>query len=228
MLLRALAPWLWRPAQFLGRLGMVAFVLLLWRYTWITMMVQAPPEEQAVTVSGPGDGLLRALEGPKRRFLAAVGNDLRRLSPNKAAAASVKGTPANPEAAGEAVTLGTERSQVLALLGNPKDSADNRLVYGQSVVFLKDDRVVGWKIDPAQPEMKVRLQPKTKVSAGLQTFKVGSTVDEVLAVQGTPTGIWPDEFEYGSAEVDFKNGRVVRWKNAAGSPALKAKGRQGG
>ena len=56
-------------------------------------------------------------------------------------------------------------------------------------------------------------------------FTVGSTKDEVLAVQGTPTKFTEYQWDYGLSEVYFRDGRVVSWKVFPGSP-LKAQMRQ--
>ncbi|MDE0040462.1 MAG: hypothetical protein OXT74_00350, partial [Candidatus Poribacteria bacterium] len=53
-------------------------------------------------------------------------------------------------------------------------------------------------------------------------FTVGSTKDEVLAVQGTPKSFSDWEFDYGSSSVYFSNGRVTRWYNSPFAP-LKAR-----
>jgi hypothetical protein len=44
-------------------------------------------------------------------------------------------------------------------------------------------------------------------------FTVGSTKDEVLSVQGTPTSFNDYVFRYGLSKVHFRNGRVVSWED---------------
>src|SRR6266446_1528178 len=51
---------------------------------------------------------------------------------------------------------------------------------------------------------------------------VGSTKDEVLAVQGTPTRVTERLWEYGASRVSFTDSRVTRWEVWPGSP-LKAR-----
>ena len=48
-------------------------------------------------------------------------------------------------------------------------------------------------------------------------FTVGSTREEVLAVQGTPTSFSQDTLEYGASEVYLSDGKVVSWKNWKGT-----------
>jgi len=52
---------------------------------------------------------------------------------------------------------------------------------------------------------------------------VNSSKDEVLVVQGTPTKFSEDKFEYGDSVVNFRNNRVVNWKNDPGSVPLRAR-----
>lgn len=52
-------------------------------------------------------------------------------------------------------------------------------------------------------------------------FTYGSTLGEVLYVQGVPTKTAEDIWYYGKSEVRFKNGRVVTWKTDLDTP-LKA------
>ena len=53
-------------------------------------------------------------------------------------------------------------------------------------------------------------------------FTVGSTRSDVVKVQGTPTKIAGNVFEYGLSQVYFQNGRVESWHMDPGSP-LKAR-----
>ena len=53
-------------------------------------------------------------------------------------------------------------------------------------------------------------------------FTVGSTKDDVLVVQGTPTRFSERVWEYGHARVYFEADRVTRWEEWRGSP-LKAR-----
>jgi len=48
-------------------------------------------------------------------------------------------------------------------------------------------------------------------------FTIGSTKDEVLAAQGTPSAIIGDQWFYGSSWVTFSKGTVSGW-NTGGNP----------
>jgi len=63
-------------------------------------------------------------------------------------------------------------------------------------------------------------QPR-RVAPG--SFTVGSTKDEVIAVQGTPTKFNDYVWEYGYSSVIFENGRVTSWKVSPAGEHLKAR-----
>jgi hypothetical protein len=51
--------------------------------------------------------------------------------------------------------VGSSKSDVIALQGTPTLFSDNQFGYGNSVVFFQNDRVVGWKEDPASVRLRV-------------------------------------------------------------------------
>lgn len=106
----------------------------------------------------------------------------------------------------------------------PTAASENKFVYGRSELYFKNNRVIGWRIDPSSP-IRVKLWPETAVGTNLDYFTVGSSKDEVLMVQGTPTAFSEDKFEYGGSEVEFQNNRVVNWHNDPASIQLQTKAR---
>jgi hypothetical protein len=72
---------------------------------------------------------------------------------------------------------------------------------------------VSWLNQPSLNPLRVKLSPSSAVSPDIKYFTVGSTSDEVLAVQGTPTAFSQNTFKYGWSEVYFKDGKVVSWLN---------------
>ena len=80
----------------------------------------------------------------------------------------------------------------------------------------------GRHVTNARPDLSAKIIPKSQAPIPGQPtgyFTVGSTKDEVIAVQGTPDSFTDTEFRYGSSSVTFKNGRVSEWDN--GYPKLK-------
>jgi hypothetical protein len=133
---------------------------------------------------------------------------------------SASGQPA-PHKVYSYITVGSTRAEVLDQVGEPTASMEDKLVYGRSELYLKDGVVTGWKIDRANP-IRVKLWSESAVDPSLTSFTVGSTRDEVLIVQGTPTAFSDGQFEYGTSKVFFQNHRVVRWESDPASIPLRA------
>ena len=57
-----------------------------------------------------------------------------------------------------AYAIGSSKSDVIALQGTPTLFSDSEFGYGGSVVYFKNDRVVGWKEDPASVKLRVVAQ----------------------------------------------------------------------
>ncbi|MFZ1085491.1 MAG: hypothetical protein WAN35_11035 [Terracidiphilus sp.] len=121
------------------------------------------------------------------------------------------------------ITVGSTREEVLAQQGTPTASTEDKLIFGKSEIYLRNNTVVGWRIDRIASPLHVKLWPRTPVDPDLQFFTVGSTKDEVLKVQGTPTAFTEDQFEYDHSIVYFSNNRVVRWKSDPDSVTLWAR-----
>jgi DnaJ domain len=119
------------------------------------------------------------------------------------------------------VTAGLSKYEVTSIQGPPTSASENELIYGQSELYFKNDKLVGWRIDPESP-IRVKLWPDVPVDPDRDTFWVGSSKSEVIAIQGTPT-LWSENtFGYGGSEVYFRKGRVVNWKNDPATVQLRA------
>ena len=129
-------------------------------------------------------------------------------------------SPAASPTGRDLFTVGSTKDEVLAVQGTPSKFTDTTLTYGLSDVFFTNGRVVSWNQYATSP-LKAELLPSTRVEAKA-FFTVGSTKDEVLAVQGTPTKFNDTTLTYGLSDVFFANGKVVSWNQYATSP-LKAK-----
>lgn len=70
-----------------------------------------------------------------------------------------------------------------------------------------------WALPPALP--------KPKAAAPVSFFTLGSSVYEVLTIQGRPTRIQGDTWFYGLSEVHFTNQRVCGYNNFDGSLRVK-------
>ena len=109
------------------------------------------------------------------------------------------------------VTIGSTYDDVRAIQGPPTWATDRMWEYGGSRLYFKVGRVIGWDIWPGSP-LKVQLSPATSINPVPASFTVGSTKDEVLAVQGTPTRVTERLWEYGASRVFFTDNRVTRWE----------------
>jgi len=121
----------------------------------------------------------------------------------------------------EYFTIGSTRTDVLAVQGIPTGYSPDTFEYGASKVFFVGDKVVGWENAPVWVHLKVQLLPAHPVDGKMHYISKGSTKDEVLAIQGTPTGFSYNAFEYGTSKVHFKDGRVTSWDSAPGWVSLR-------
>lgn len=217
---------------FLRSMALVLAALIT-RYVWIAFDASDTARDDAAQAQSTEEqSFWQSLEPPKQRFLAAVKKDLNTLgfkkmelpSPNSDGAEKMPrspqranarrpGKPSSDSDAESYITVGTTRDQVVEQLGNPTRASRNVFVYDSSEIYFRGDNVVGWRIDPASSPIHVKLWPRTFVDPDLSVFGVGSSKDDVLAIQGTPTALTEDKFEYGGSEVYFKDDQVVGWKN---------------
>ncbi|MEZ4700699.1 MAG: J domain-containing protein [Rhodothermales bacterium] len=112
-------------------------------------------------------------------------------------------------------TLRSTKDEVIAAQGSPDSFNENTLHYGYSTVSFRDGHVIGWHASPSNP-LNVILEPSRPTST--KYFSIGSTRDEVIAVQGTPDQYTERMFKYGHSTVSFENDRVVSYYPSAASP----------
>jgi hypothetical protein len=126
-----------------------------------------------------------------------------------------------PEISPEYFTIGSTKKEVLTVQGIPTAYSPDTFEYGRSKVFFAGEKVVGWDDAPIWIHLNVQLRPGHAVDGSMHHFTIGSTRDEVLAVQGTPTGFSYNTFEYGTSKVHFRGGRVASWENTPAWISLK-------
>lgn len=119
------------------------------------------------------------------------------------------------------ITADLTQQEVESIAGPPDSASTEKLVYGGSELTFANGKLAGWRIEPGS-QLHVKLWPDAAVDPDLQSFTVGSSKNEVLVVQGTPTYWSENTFGYGASEVYFENGHVVRWKEDPGSVRLHA------
>lgn len=228
---------LWRRFRLIFGIAAFAFLILTGRSIWTFLKAHSPDVEQAARVNGQPSAP-NATEGPKSDSPDASKQESQRSgrpsSVRKAAQTSDSDQPTNMRAIAHQtqpevrkilpyLTVGSTKDEVLDDLGTPTASSEDKLVYGKSELYLKDNSVVSWRIDPFSSPIRVKLWPEGPVDTSLDFFTVGDSKDVVLVVQGTPTAFSQDKFEYGGSEVNFQNNRVVNWKNDLTSIPLHAR-----
>ena len=127
---------------------------------------------------------------------------------------SVKITPSR-ETTGDSFTQGSSQDQVAAVQGTPTQISKNRWSYGFSYVDFEKGRVKSWYSSSLEP-LSVVMTPSREPENDY--FTVGSSKDEVLGVQGTPTQLTENRWAYGYSYIDFEKGRVTRWYNSERDP----------
>ena len=107
-------------------------------------------------------------------------------------------------------TIGSTRDEVLAVQGTPQKFTETEFGYEYSTVYFAGGRVNSWS--DISKNLKTKMLPAPDVeSKGY--FTIGSTKDEVLAVQGTPQKVTDAEFGYEYSTVYFTGGRVKSWSD---------------
>ena len=105
-------------------------------------------------------------------------------------------------------TVGSTRDEVLAIQGEPTTFNDNYLTYGMSMVMFRDGKVANWN------NVDVKLKARYLTATNLipkDYFTVGSTRDDVLAIEGEPTTFNDNYLTYGMSMVMFQDGKVANW-----------------
>lgn len=114
-------------------------------------------------------------------------------------------------------TVGSTKDEVLAAQGTPAEFSESSWKYGSSTVYFLSGRVTSWNILSDSP-LKAEMLPSGPGPYRLGYFTVGSTKDEVLAAQGTPSELGESSWKYGSSTVYFHDGKVSSWNIWPGSP----------
>ncbi|MGZ3849426.1 MAG: hypothetical protein ACXVMS_02855 [Flavisolibacter sp.] len=147
------------------------------------------------------------------------------LYPSGRSATQEATAPSNPgettfPAKKDYYTLGSTISEVLDIQGEPSSimGGDNYKIYsyGLSSITFINGRVEGFS-NNGQLKIKV-IDPDKTVYTTRGYFTIGSTVEEVLEVQGEPTSIMFGSdnykiFSFGLSSVTFSNGIVEGYSN---------------
>ena len=119
-------------------------------------------------------------------------------------------------------TVGSTKDEVVAIQGTPTSFSESKFDYGASRVHFRNGRVSSWDNNTILNPLKAKMVPAPG-TRNRGYFTTGSTKDEVIAIQGTPTSFSENKFDYGASRVHFRNGRVSSWDNNTILNPLKAK-----
>jgi len=115
----------------------------------------------------------------------------------------------------QTISIGSTFGDVYAIQGIPTRTEGNTWFYGDSKIRFFEGSVVSWEESPGHPLRTPHEQPGALRSGH---FKVGSSKDEVRAIQGVPVTESATVWDYGLSRVYFRQNRVVRWEESPLQP----------
>lgn len=126
------------------------------------------------------------------------------------------------------ITIGSTENEVLLVHGTPTRVEGDRWFYGFSELVFKNGRLTEY--DNYFGNLKVLLIPSapSEPENPKNVFTIGSTPDQVLAVQGTPTSVHGNRWLFNFAAVTFRNGKVYNVTDTEGSLHFTAPAQDGG
>jgi hypothetical protein len=148
-------------------------------------------------------------------FLSLISSRLEHVQPQHRAASSSESSRLSsliPDTQ-TYFTIGSMKNEVQQIQGNPGRIIGDTWFYRASQVTFFNDRVVGYSNN--SENLHVKLFPTTDVTH-VRTkgyFTIGSTRDEVVALQGTPSGIIGNIWMYGLSRIIFYNEKVVSYSD---------------
>lgn len=113
------------------------------------------------------------------------------------------------------ISIGSTFGDVYAIQGIPTRTDGDVWHFGKSRIHFSQGLVVSWDEDPDFP-LRIARNQLVQMSDG--HFKIGSTKDEVRAIQGTPVTETTTVWDYGLSRVYFEHNRVIRWEDSPIQP----------
>ena len=113
------------------------------------------------------------------------------------------------------ISTGSTLGEVYAIQGIPTLTQGDTWHYGNSQIRFAQGKVISWKEHPDDPLRIVRNQ---SVPSHGTTFDVGSTKEEVRAIQGAPVRETDTLWDYAPSRVYFRYDRVIRWEESPVQP----------
>lgn len=117
-------------------------------------------------------------------------------------------------------SVDSKPGDVYAIQGTPTKTENGVWHYGKSRVYFENGVVTSWVEDSGHPLMVSRTEESGQGSSPLvkRFFSVGSTKQEVRAIQGAPLRETDALWEYRVSRIYFKNDRVTSWYSSPLDP----------
>lgn len=109
-------------------------------------------------------------------------------------------------------TLGSEKEWVSFVQGPPLQIKGQLWRYGHSTVDFLDNKVIGWNSSLLNPLLVGMILPSDSTYP-YANFTLGSRKDEVVALQGAPSILNGNFWNFGEAIVLFEVDTVIAYKN---------------
>jgi hypothetical protein len=126
-----------------------------------------------------------------------------------------QGPPESPRREPGWIWIGSTVGEVYAVQGIPTSTQGETWQYGKSQIRFAHGKVISWNQHPDNPLRLARDQP-VRIQDGI--FGMGSSKDDVLAIQGTPVTETDTVWDYGLSRVHFINNRVAHWEESPMQP----------
>lgn len=120
----------------------------------------------------------------------------------------------------EYFSVGSRIGDVYAAQGAPTKTEGDVWHYGKSRIYFSKGRVTRWVEDSNHPLMVSRIEEADNEASPPANgfFSIGSTKQEVRAIQGKPLRETDTLWEYRVSRVYFKNDRVTSWYSSPVDP----------
>ncbi|PIU32827.1 MAG: hypothetical protein COT06_00605 [Syntrophobacteraceae bacterium CG07_land_8_20_14_0_80_61_8] len=112
-------------------------------------------------------------------------------------------------------SLGAGPDQVLRAQGPPTRIVGGTWSYGLNEVQFRQGRVQNF--NNFDGRLRVKVEPRGPCDHLTGTFSLGSGMNQVLCVQGTPSKVDGNCWYYGFDMIRFKHDEVVEYSNSSGS-----------
>lgn len=118
------------------------------------------------------------------------------------------------------IKIGSTFGEVVSIQGVPSSTQGNTWLYGRSRIRFAEGRVISWEEHPDSP---LRIDRRLSTLHGAGLFGVGSTKQEVRAIQGLPSLETETVWQYGASRVHFKDSKVTHWEESPVQPLRAAR-----